>query len=428
MMLKDGVLSTLSRLLGGGAKLLAYVLIARFLGAEGQGAFAMVLTVVVTATPIGAMGLDFSNAYNAGRDRGRAGALLVNSAAVSLLTGAVIGGAYLAARRFLDPQLLQAIPRSADWFLVAGIPIQVMLVTFLGVAIGLRRFRDVVVATLLNDGLFLACLVAAGLSGVLTLHVAIALWCLVTAAANLYLAWRILAAAERRAFDWALMREGFGYSLWRYAYAITTALYHRADVYVVAHFMSAQSIGYYTVARSSAEALLYVPKAMNAVVLSYAASDSLDGRRAGLLYRSSVVGLGLAALVMVLLAGVLLPAFFGPDFSASVLPFRILVVGLAFQALGALAMHHLYGLNDPRIPVLATLAGLAVATALSVALVPGWQMAGAAMAASVACVLYMGVLFDRLARATSLDVRALLVPSLADYRGFGTYLLSRAGR
>jgi O-antigen/teichoic acid export membrane protein len=428
MMVRDGVLSTLSRLLGGGAKLLAYILLARFLGAEGQGAFAMVLTVVVTASPMGAMGLDFSNAYNAGRRGGEAGTLLLNSALVALLTGVVIGAAYLAARRFLDPQVLHAVPRSADPYLVAGIPIQVMFITFQGVVVGLRRFRDVVVATLLNDGLFLACLVAAGLAGLLTLKMAIALWCLVTGVANVYLAWRVLSTAERRAPDWRLLREGFHYSVWRYAYAITTALYHRADVYVIAHFMSAQSIGYYTVARSSAEALMYVPKALNAVVLSYAASDALDARRAGLLYRSSVAGLAGAALAMALLAGLLLPAFFGAEFAASVLPFRILVAGIVFQAMGSMAMHHLYGLNDPRIPVLATLAGLAVATGLSAVLVPRWQLGGAAVAAALSCVVYMAVLFGRLASATRIRVADLLVPSLADYRGLGSYILSRAGR
>ena len=138
--------------------------------------------------------------------------------------------------------------------------------------------------------------------------------------------------------------------------------------------------------------------------------------------------LGAVLLGSVLLAGLLLPAFFGAEFGPSVLPFRILVAGIVFQAMGSMAMHHLYGLNDPRIPVLATLAGLAVATSLSALLIPGWELGGAAVAASLSCVVYMAVLFGRLASATRIRMADLLVPSLADYRGLGSYLLSRAGR
>ena len=415
-MLQDSTLSAVARVIGGACKALASILIARQLGPAARGTLALAVTVVVTLVPVGALGLDFANTYFAARDPAQTGALLRNSLLVSLSASALLGLGFVTLRYFCDVQALQAIPRSLDVLIALGIPIQVMLIMLLGIAIGLKRFGDVLVATILSDGLYVIMLGLAAIARRLTVENALALWMLLAAVTSIYLGSKLIHLGEVRAFDWKMLRAEFRYGLWRYSHAILTALYLRADVYIVALFLDTTHVGWYAVAKSVAEAVRHVPKALNVVVFSYAGSHKLSQNQAYRLYRFTALGLSVTSVGLIVTAGFLVPALFSRQFVGAVLPLRVLLVGTVCQGLGAMAMHHLYGLNDLVFPLLATSASFVTMSALALLLTPALGLLGVALCTALANAVFLAILFFRLSQKTGIRLTSVLSFSRADFR------------
>jgi O-antigen/teichoic acid export membrane protein len=108
-------------------------------------------------------------------------------------------------------------------------------------------------------------------------------------------------------------------------------------------------------------------------------------------------------------AGLVIPAFYGSDFSSAVTPTRIILFGLALDGVAGLITGFLYGVGRPGLNSLAMGAGLAVTVALDLLLIPRFEATGAAIASAVAytttgvALLWFFWWVDRSRRATSVD-------------------------
>jgi O-antigen/teichoic acid export membrane protein len=297
-----------------------------------------------------------------------------------------------------------------------GIPIQIMFILFMSIAVGRRLFKDIVVATILNDGFFLIMLVFMAATSSITTRATFAVWSVVTLAANIYLMIRILRVSPVRSFRWRVFLVDFRYTMWRYSYSIINTLYSRADTYLVAQFLTPAHIGWYAMANSMGEALLNLPKALNLVVLSHTASDRLDQRRGRAAYRTVAIMLGGACLVLIAVAGYLIPALFTPAFSASVLPLRVLLIGVFWQGLAGMAVHQLYGLNDPVLPVVSSTIAFGVVVIAGFLLIPQLGLFGAALSAVLGKTVFMTVVFFRLNQQTGIGFASIFSYSSTDFQ------------
>ena len=98
-----------------------------------------------------------------------------------------------------------------------------------------------------------------------------------------------------------------------------------------------------------------------------------------------LAGLGIVgAGVLALAAGPLLPALYGQEFVASVLPAAIIAVGLVASPAGGLASGYLLGTRRPGSNSLLQTVGLLATLGLDLLLIPSFGVVGAAVASAVA--------------------------------------------
>jgi O-antigen/teichoic acid export membrane protein len=93
-----------------------------------------------------------------------------------------------------------------------------------------------------------------------------------------------------------------------------------------------------------------------------------------------------------LVAGWVIPAFYGSSFEAAVTPTRIILLGLALDGVAGVVSGFLYGVGRPGLNSCAMAAGLAATVLLDILLIPRFEATGAAIASAVAYTLTTAVL------------------------------------
>ncbi len=163
----------------------------------------------------------------------------------------------------------------------------------------------------------------------------------------------------------------------------------RAAVLMIGVLAPAAAVGVYVVAYQTAEPLLAISSAAGAVILaSGMASD--DVRRGGTtarLIRETLLLAGLLTLVAGVVAPFAIPALYGPEFTASVAPFLVLLPATLALTIARLAMADLARRNRLGITTAVASTVLVVNLGLSFVLIPSLGALGAAIATATSYVL-----------------------------------------
>jgi len=244
---------------------LAGIIVARWLGADGVGKLAVINVSVITLVQLGSLGLPSANTYFIAKDTNQ-----FRRASVNSLLFAIIGGGLLAFGLMVitssRPNWFGVV--ATDLFRIAAISIPFQLITLIGLniflAIGkIREFNllDLVGQSFVLINSLLALLVLhAGLRTLITLNaVASVLVALVivfmlgSAAPKLEdgdSAWRS---------DLMLLKQMIGYGIKSHIAILAGTLIFRADLLVVNHFRNASEAGVYSLASQMATLLMMLP-------------------------------------------------------------------------------------------------------------------------------------------------------------------------
>jgi O-antigen/teichoic acid export membrane protein len=160
----------------------------------------------------------------------------------------------------------------------------------------------------------------------------------------------------------------------------------RLDFAILGALAGPATLGTYAVASKYAELVRLLPLAIFWVFYPRYATDGhrVAARRAGQLIPRSGALVAAGILPLALGAIFLIPALFGPAFTAAILPAQILLIGLAGEGVGGVITAFLYGTGRPGLNSLAYGAGLVGTVGLDLLLIPRYGAIGAAIASSVA--------------------------------------------
>lgn len=304
-----------------------------------------------------------------------------------------------------------------------------------GYAVGIKRVRY---STTLAAVQTLFTIVAMGLAFFVVSKspaAAIAAWiCGTTATGILALLYVLLhARAHLTGGDAVGVRE-----YWRFCLKVSlvnavTLLNYRADLYIVALFLSPAALGMYTIAVAGAESLL-VPTQVAALVTS-PHIGSLDVRAAAALTARCVRHNLLIAIVvcglLFVLARPLVTLLYGQQFLPLVPAFDVLLIGVVALSLSSpVSSYFTLKLGRPQVALV--LAGIAatVCIATTLILLPELGMTGAAVGSTAGYVAGQGIAVWYFARSASISATELLLPRTADLTLYAHFIaqMLRDGR
>jgi len=365
----------------------AGIIVARWLGADGVGQLAVINVAVATIVQLGSFGLPSSNTYFIAQDQAHFRAAAVNSLFFALGVGALLalGLSAVASLRsdwfgFISPELVHIAAVSIPFQLLGLIGLNILL------ALGkLREFNLLDLAgqsfVLINAVLVLLIL-KQGLITLITLNTAASILVSAIIVVLLVISAKNLVQSRWRA-DIALLRRMITYGLKFHISILAGAIIIRADLLVVNHFRGAAEAGVYSVASQFALLLMLLPGVIATLLFPRVTSEQdARGETTCQVSRYTTFVMFLCCIAAVPFS-LLLPLIYGAAFSDATALLWILLPGVYLMGLESVLVQHFNALGLPRAIPLYWIATLALNLVLVFALVPRYGAQGAAIASSI---------------------------------------------
>lgn len=405
----------------------AGILVARLLGAEGRGHYAVIISIATIATSLGHLSVEQSQAQLYAHEPQSRSSLAANSVYLGLGWGAIVAAVTFAVVTGLGESVF---PIYASTGLILGM-------LYIPLATGTLWTQQSLLLRgrmkAFNLGPVLSALVMAagvgflGIAGLLTVTSVIAVWAGSLAVTLVVGAWSL--KAHPRDVDLRLGVRTAQLGLRYHPGKASFLLLMRVDVLILNAMTSARLVGLYTLAVSVAELINLMTNSVANVLVGrqFGGTDAESVRATALSARINLlVGAGLG-IGLVVVSPVLVPLVYGADFRGSVPALVALVPGIVTLAWARGIGAYFVRRNKPLLVSLLGFGAVALNVALNLLLIPLWGIVGASVASSVA---YLGfavasiIAFTRLATVSWRD----LVPSSADFRRLAGYLRSSRGK
>lgn len=370
----------------------AGIIVARWLGADGLGALAVINVAVATVVQFGNLGLPSANIYMIARDRRHLAPAATNSFIFALFGGSLLA-LCLTALAIWQPTFFNSLPAWLVGIVAISIPFQ--LISLLGLtiflALGLiERFNWLDLAgqtfTLINAVLALV-LLRRGLWTLLSLNAA------ASALAGLWIVWLIIRHIKSRIEhnrlrpSWKLFREMVRYGVKFHISILAGLLIFRLDLLIVNHFDGAAEAGVYSVASQVGMMLMLLPGVISTLLFPHITSAPDEhGEKTCVVSRHTAF-----VMFMICLAaapvGFALPFLYGARFADVPMQLLILLPGVYVIGIESVLVQHFNASGLPPAIPLFWLVTLIVNLTLTFALVPTFGARGAALASTISYTL-----------------------------------------
>lgn len=431
MNLARNIATTLvSRVFVMGMMLVSSMVVARTLGPEDRGLFALILLLPELGKVFCILGFEQANAVYAGLQPDGRRALVWHSAATALCAGgvtALLGVAYVLS----GAPGLQGKLHGPLWLYAVAlgtIPLRLLMEYWLAI---LRGMNEIVRLNVVEVGmkvvsLGLVCVVLVGFQGGVAGAVcvdAVSLACTVV----------ILAVVLYRtgALGWptwetALWKRSAGFAIPAHVAGITTYLNYRVDQLVIAVLLPEKQLALYSIAVEIAERIWIVPGAISAALLPHLTNVRQDSRElTSVVTRHAILWTGAGCLAVGAIAGFAVQLLYSSEYLGSVAPLRWLLPGIFTLAIGKVVLAELASRERIRFTVWLMFLVSGVNLALNFVLIPWCGLVGASLASTTSYTLLAAVVIWIYLRETGVAWTSL-VPRWSDVQVYGSML--RAAR
>lgn len=371
------------------ANILAGIVTARYLGASGRGELAALITLPAFFSFVMTFGLPSGLVYHARRSAKSMDSLIAAVLTMSIAAG-VVGAiaAYIATPYILTELSPSLIPvaRALAVFAVLGVLSQITMAVlqaqhrflaynYIRISQPFFQLTGTLVLALLGwlTPLSAALVVLlAGLPGLL--------WALKWIFQTLHPVWTGWIASARAVSL---------YSLRAYGGELLLGMSTQVDKVIVVGIFAPSMMGIYVVALSLSRIVTMFPAAVVTVLFPKASgrSESEVIQITSKAAAGTTLLVGVTATILIIVGPVLLRFFYGQEFEAAGMTFRLLIIEAAIASVVQVLSQAFMALNRPGLVTLQYGSGVAVAVPLLFILAPVWGAEGAAAALLVASIV-----------------------------------------
>lgn len=397
-----------------GIGLVTSITVARTLGPQGRGLYAVAMAMGVTGVQLTNLGLHASNTYYLAQNRSLLPKLVGNSLAVSFGLGSAIAAVAGLVFHF-DPRLAPVRgPLLA--FGLAWIPVGLGFLLMENLLLGLQEVRSFNKIELLNRIISLSlvgCVILAGRTsadfvfGAMLLGVCFSLTCTYSVLKRF--------AQFRPAASFALLRSHVRLGIKAYLIALFGFLLLRIDLLMVKYLLGAEQAGYYSIASTMGDYVLMLPGVIGMILfprLSALTERAEKLRQAKKVALGTALALGAVLALAALGAAPVVRILFGKAFLPAVGPFLWLLPGIFAMGIEITMVQFLNSIGYPPVVVWVWFVSTLLNVALNFWAIPHYGISGASVVSSIS---YSLVLFAVLAIIYKGNyVEAQLVPTFPE--------------
>lgn len=396
--LGDALLTSGASVVATGVAGLTSIVIARELGPEGRGSWAVVTSIASLTSTIIPLGLPIAVGYGITRTKSGDRARLVQAGARGAVAAAVVAaGVALAAAAIANPGGIGVLTIVLSGAMAAALVLHHFGQQAVLTGVTLAWYAVVQLTPVV---LMLVAVVAVAVAGSLSLPTLAAISAVSAATAATVAAvglarrrlsptGRIVPGARETA---RLLRPYLSFALMTFATLSLTQVVHRVDVLIVAGYLGERQAGLYAVATQVGDVLLVVPAALGAVMFRRGATD-VHGHWEDALHTLAWTAAFAVAIAIAVgtVAVPLVRMLFGPDYEGSVEPLRWLLPGIVVLGVQSVVSSYVASRGRPAAVLVAWLTAAVFGILADFFVVPRHGIVGAAVVSSASYLLVLGL-------------------------------------
>jgi O-antigen/teichoic acid export membrane protein len=395
------------------------IVLARSLGPEGRGLFALVFLIPGFARSFGLLGFEQANAVYAGLQPQGRRALVWHSALVACLVGgavAISGMAYVLVGAPGVPNLIQG-PLWLYTLPLLMIPVGLLLEFWLAILRGMNHIVLLNVVQVATKIIALVLLVV--FVYWMRLEVLGAVWTVVAAdaVAIIVVAFCLSSAGVLGApfINPPLWKRTARFALPAHGGTIAAYFNYRVDEFIIAALLTARDLGFYAIATSLVERMWILPSAVTTALLPHLTNATdRDPKLVAIVARHVMIWTGIACVCLFAIAEVLVDLLFSSAFGDAAAPLRWLMPGIFTLSIGKVLVTELLAREKALYTIWASVSAAIVNIAGNLLLIPYMGISGAAVASSISYTILSLIIIYYYLRETRLPGR-ILIPCREDF-------------
>jgi len=363
------------------------IIVARVLGPEGKGIYALVMLVPGMLYILANLGLSGANIYFIGSKKFSPTDIASNSLVFGFMVSILLGILFALAYRFFLYPFFADVEPLLIYLIILSLPFSLIAVYFKGILLAKFKIKEYNLLNTLDPLLLLigvALLLILFNKGIFSLVLLSILVTVITLCVSSFLVHKM--TKIRFLLRVNMLKESLKYGVRVYLANILTFLCYRLDMLLVAYYLGATQVGFYALAVGMAEMVWILSRAVQTILFPLVSSSEQSESRvlSAVVARHTLFLSLLGCIGLAVVGRWVIEIFYGSQFLPSFVPLLILLPGiLSFAFVGA-PVSYLSGIGRPIFATWASLIALVVNIGLNMILIPKWGIAGAAFATTIA--------------------------------------------
>lgn len=362
------------------------IIIARILGPEGRGLFAVAGTITAMGVQFGNLGIHSSNTYYVARDRKLLPLLIGNSLFVSILIGGLCSFiVFLLCHLVSDLNLVNGF---LLLFVMLWIPFGLGYMLMQNLLIGIKEIRIFNIIELIGKSIVIALIGIIILFDFVTVESVFAAGMLGVVFSFIWALKKNLLSTDRMPkLSWGLLAQNVNYGIKAYLAALFSFLVLRADLLIVQTILGKEQAGYYSITATMGDFLFMLPVTAGSMLFPRLASmvDMCDKYK---LTHKITIGI-IPVMIMLgfcfgLLADPLIRTLFGVEFLPAAQAFKWLIPGIVMLSVNVMYMNYFASIGMPPITVYSPLVACVINMIGNYKLIPIYGIVGASISSTLA--------------------------------------------
>lgn len=391
--------------------------VARALGPEGKGIYALLTLIPSLVMQLGNLGLGVSSVYYLGKKLAQPHEVAENAVSVGLSLGIFIFLGYWMSHGIFAPILYKNVPVFLTILAMSALPFLFLFQYITHILLALNRIKEHNISLAIKPTALLALftvfwyLFSDKYLGVILAWLASDV---IATATCLYFLRREI--RYRIKFHYRLFKSSLPFGLKSFLANVLFYINFRLDLILVNLFLTEAHVGYYSVSVQMAETLWFLPSTLAVLILpkiaagEEKAANNLTAATCRMtLFISFISALGLAALTQLLIA-----LMFGQEFLPAARPLYILLPGIVLFSGSKILSSSLTGKGFPQYALYASVISLLTNFIACLVLIPVLGLSGAALASALANSLSSIYYFWIFSRLTPIKLTDLILIQASD--------------